>query len=432
MRVLIISLSLLLWASCAHRSDDILEATDYSAEFKSNCQVKLLTQGRAALLQRIQLIRSAKKSIDLQTFIWTDDDCGRILMNEFVTAAHRGVRVRLLCDHLFSDQNASKIAAICKTPNLELKIYNPATKTLRPSTLDLMLKSLGSFHNVNQRMHNKILLVDGKEAICGGRNIEDTYYDNSTGLNFKDLDIAVRGEVTSAMTRSFEQFWASPLSISAASLKDVASKLETAALLNLHVEKIELYQLIQDSIRKDPGAWTNDFKDVEKMAFFSDLPGKNSSQSFSGGGHLNSFLIQSLKQANQRIWIQSPYLVISDRAEELFRSSRKKQPDLEIRVSTNSLAATDSWPTYAFLYKQKKMSIGELNIQLFEFNPLPKDLLEFIPNYNELLKKLNGMSSLPTHLRQSGKVTDYPRLCLHSKCMLIDDCTSRLYYVRLL
>ena len=166
-------------------------------DFKRNCEVKLLDNGRESFLHRIKMIRSAKESIVLQTFIWTADECGRILFHELREAAKRGVKVRIICDHLFSTQDSSALAAISRTENLEIKIYNPAGDSLKPDALVILLESIGDFHKMNQRMHNKLLLVDSNHGICGGRNIEDTYYDNSTGLNFRDLDLAVRGPVTS-------------------------------------------------------------------------------------------------------------------------------------------------------------------------------------------------------------------------------------------
>ena len=44
--------------------------------------VYLLETGDDALLARIHLIRSAIISIDIQTFIWADDESGRFLFQE--------------------------------------------------------------------------------------------------------------------------------------------------------------------------------------------------------------------------------------------------------------------------------------------------------------------------------------------------------------
>ncbi|MCZ6695462.1 MAG: phospholipase D family protein, partial [Acidobacteria bacterium] len=58
----------------------------------------LLEQGFDALAQRVALLRQARDSIDVQTFIWSDDVSGRYFFAECLAAARRGVRVRILAD----------------------------------------------------------------------------------------------------------------------------------------------------------------------------------------------------------------------------------------------------------------------------------------------------------------------------------------------
>lgn len=419
MRVLFLVITVLSLWSCSSTGDGSVGDPASLSDFKRGCQVKLLDNGRGAFLHRIMMIRSAKESIELQTFIWTADECGRILFHELREAAKRGVKVRIICDHLFSTQDSSALAAISRTENLEIKIYNPAGDSLRPDALVIMLESIGNFHKMNQRMHNKLLLVDSKNGVCGGRNIEDTYYDNSLGLNFRDLDVAIRGPVTKEMKKSFEQFWASPICISMTSLKDVAAKMHENITLKLELDKNRLYQKLPELLPDYD--WQAGFMEVEKMAFFSDMPGKNDSKNFSGSSRLNNFIVETLKNAEDRIWIQSPYLVLSNKAKQNFTDIRKANEKLDIKISTNSLAATDSWPTYAFLYRQKKMLIGDLNIEVYELNPMPGDMLEIMPNYSELLELKAGLKSLSKEQWQTGNISLYPRLCMHSKCMLVDN-----------
>src|SRR5262249_49741702 len=64
--------------------------------------VNLLDRGEDALLLRVHLIRAARRSIDLQTFIFAGDDAGYLVLDELVKAARRGVSVRVIADQLFS------------------------------------------------------------------------------------------------------------------------------------------------------------------------------------------------------------------------------------------------------------------------------------------------------------------------------------------
>jgi len=63
-------------------------------------EAAILETGQDVLVARLHLIRSARESIDFQTFSWGDDDSSRLIDWELVAAARRGVRVRLLVDQL--------------------------------------------------------------------------------------------------------------------------------------------------------------------------------------------------------------------------------------------------------------------------------------------------------------------------------------------
>ncbi|HNR92775.1 MAG TPA: phospholipase D-like domain-containing protein, partial [Dokdonella sp.] len=76
--------------------------------------VNLLELGEDALLLRVHLIRAARESIDIQTFIWADDDAGRLLLDELLAAARRGVRVRIIADQLFSLEDAELLSRLAR------------------------------------------------------------------------------------------------------------------------------------------------------------------------------------------------------------------------------------------------------------------------------------------------------------------------------
>jgi len=63
-------------------------------------QVAILDAGQDAMLARLDLIRGATRSIELQTYIFDQDDAGTLFLEELLAAARRGVRVRVLIDQL--------------------------------------------------------------------------------------------------------------------------------------------------------------------------------------------------------------------------------------------------------------------------------------------------------------------------------------------
>ena len=66
----------------------------------------LLNHGEEALILRINLIRSAKESISIQTFSWEFDEVGKFILWELIEAnQNRGVKVNLLIDHMLQVQH---------------------------------------------------------------------------------------------------------------------------------------------------------------------------------------------------------------------------------------------------------------------------------------------------------------------------------------
>ncbi len=68
----------------------------------------LLNNGPEALAWRLRAIDTATASIDLQTFLWTFDSTGSLVLDRLIAAADRGVHVKLLIDDTFlAGQDAS-------------------------------------------------------------------------------------------------------------------------------------------------------------------------------------------------------------------------------------------------------------------------------------------------------------------------------------
>jgi phosphatidylserine/phosphatidylglycerophosphate/cardiolipin synthase-like enzyme len=141
------------------------------------------------------------------------------------------------------------------------------------------------------------------------------------------------------------------------------------------------------------------------VAFCSDQPGKPAD---GGDGAVPNLVTRALgglaRGAEESILIQSPYLVLSERSVGLFRELRDEHPEISVRISTNSLAATDSWPTYAMAYRQRRTMLEDLELRIHEFRPRPADLPRMLA-HREALTRWTGPD---------------PTLCLHSKSVVFD------------
>ena len=82
--------------------------------------------------------------------------------------------------------------------NFELRLYNPIFRQAKVSPLEFAGGIVFRFRDLNRRMHNKLMLVDDRIGIIGGRNIQDEYFDWKDDYNYRDRDLLVAGPVTRA------------------------------------------------------------------------------------------------------------------------------------------------------------------------------------------------------------------------------------------
>lgn len=384
-------------------------------------QVAMVSRGYDALLLRVHLIRHATKSINIQTFIWTNDEVGRLLIAELIEAARRGVKVRIIADHMFSDRDPDTVAFLASVhPNFEVRHYRPATSRLKPSFWRTALASVRSFHDVNQRMHSKVMIIDDAVLITGGRNIENTYYDHSTGLNFRDRDVVVVGPVVKGAVEEFEQFWKFRHTVKSQDLVDVSAALEKNAFKRFdHRDDFHFggYFVSLDKQADDPALIETRFRQrlrpVEQAAFLFDSPGKSKKTS-AQTARITQELSAVLHSAKRTLVIQTPYLVLSSTARALFLELRQRSPAVEIRVSTNSFASTDNLFAYSANYRLRNDYVEGLGLDVHELKPKPGELLTIFPTYSQICDAADVKN------RAMG-TTDRPFLSLHAKSMVIDD-----------
>jgi phosphatidylserine/phosphatidylglycerophosphate/cardiolipin synthase-like enzyme len=419
--------------SCAISSEFQELADHASASSTSEAPVhyvSIVNNGQDALLARIHLIRAAKKSIELQTYIWANDEVGRLVFFELLQAARRGVRVRIIVDQITVAEDPALLARLATAHvNLEISFYNPTFSRGKTTPLMLTTGVLFSFKKINQRMHNKVLIIDGKIGIAGGRNIENKYYDYSHEYNFKDRDIIIIGPAVMQMNGSFERYWDDEVVVKAVHLVDVGQ------------EVIKLVVSDKPTLLDRPDLAF--FSDVDNLAhhhtifedrpslrpslagpveFIADLPGKSSKNEVQIHEDSSRFLREILSEAQKSITIQTPYFVLSRTARNVLKKMRKQNPDLQLIVSSNSLAATDLDLIYAITFKHKRIYIKNLHINLFEFRPYPGDARRYIPRYDQLL----ASHDTPVPLNPSEHndivpaVRDKLRFGMHAKSIVVD------------
>ena len=388
--------------------------------------VAIMGGGYDALLLRVHLIRHARTSIAVQTFIWTNDESGRLLMYELIEAARRGVKVRIIADSLFSAQDPETAAFVATAhPNLQLKHYRPALARLKPSVFHTVLATSRSFYAINQRMHNKVMVFDDEVLITGGRNIENTYFDHSTVMNYRDRDLLVVGPSVREASASFEAFWNYRHCVPSRELLDVAAAISAGTFRQYHTRADYDFGSYFGALDREAddfalvsARFVTRLKPVERATFIADEPGK-ARGFFSTSARITKQLKEALEKAEHSVVVQTPYLVLSNPARRLLQAMQKRHPALRIKVSSNSFASTDNLLAYSANYRLRNRYVQELNLQVYEFKPQPAALPLLFPRHGEFAAEARERIKV-------GRQSAPPFLSLHAKSLVIDD---RIAYV---
>src|SRR5690606_24361664 len=235
--------------------------------------------------------------------------------------------------------------------NFEMRIYNPVLGRARISYPQYVLAAACCWRRLNQRMHNKLLLVDDLAGITGGRNYQNSYYDWDPEYNFRDRDLFVAGPVVADMAASFEQYWGARLTRTLAGLGDVGQLLLREGVPRLPHAPFELPARVEQISRDaDDGrlvdALAAQALPVAAVEFISDPPQKHR-RDYEGVAPSTRGLRELIEGAREEVLLQTPYLVLSPVAQDLFRELHGREDPPRVLVSTNSLAATDAFITYA-------------------------------------------------------------------------------------
>jgi phosphatidylserine/phosphatidylglycerophosphate/cardiolipin synthase-like enzyme len=348
----------------------------FSELLASKTGVYSLEEGDNSMIARAWLCESAENPIDIQYFIFSADNIGLIAVDYLLRAADRGVKIRIVVDDIMVEADADDLLALDSHPNFSIKIYNPSTNIGK--TLPQKLVGLATnFRGVNQRMHNKTFIVDGKVVITGGRNIADEYFDYDHEYNFRDRDVLLIGKTVEEVSDSFKQFWDSELSVPITKIVDENDfELNTEAKIEyVHqyaCNPLNFWPQVREKIRSVPVAFqqiqeTGDLVWVDRVSFISDVPGKNDgTMGLGGGGICTDSLISLIQRAKESIYIQSPYLITTEQSQQLFRQAIER--DVSVNILTNSLSSTDNLEAFNG-YQRDRETLLKLGINIFEFKP---------------------------------------------------------------
>lgn len=124
----------------------------------------------------MELIRSARQSIDVEMYVFTNEDIAR----ELVLAAGRGVRVRVILEGRVNSYNLEEISSALSDGGVLVKWASPDFKLT----------------------HSKMMLVDGKRALVGSINFSKS----AVGKN-REAAAIIEGGTVKEYIDVFERDW---------------------------------------------------------------------------------------------------------------------------------------------------------------------------------------------------------------------------------
>lgn len=335
---------------------------------------RLLPLGPYALDARLQLMRRAQHSLDLQYYVIEDDATGRLLLRSLRDAAARGVRVRLLIDDLYTAHTDAMLRALAELPNLEVRLFNPFC-CLRGSTLGRFAASLGELYRVNHRMHNKLLIADGLFAVAGGRNIGNEYFMLDMSSNFVDMDSLVAGAVVAQLQHIFDQYWNSNVVYPVQALVAAAVPAAQAAAEFERLSPVEhgppelppVDALGYGPIGEDLDAGRVGLIWASARAF-ADPPNKRDTMSPEEAREMSvsKEVRMAIWAAERELVITSPYLIPGPLGIGAFEQLGLRK--VHTVVLTNSLAATDE-PLVHTGYARYRPQLLAYGVELYELSP---------------------------------------------------------------
>ncbi|HEX8516689.1 MAG TPA: phospholipase D family protein [Bacteroidia bacterium] len=399
-------------APVSSESPGISDALSLSEEImKTKTGIRTLENGGESLILRLWLLEHAQGSIDLQYYSFARDATGVAVSSYLVSAADRGVKIRLLLDDAATRMRSHEISLLDSHENIEVRIYNAG---LLLGRLDQRLAKLAKNSNrLLRRMHNKTFTVDGRYCLTGGRNISNEYFDYNRRFNFRDRDVLIIGKAVADVQSSFEKFWNDELTVTYAELAGRRNKKEKykepSRFDKLHEDAGKsLSPAMIDRIKTVPGdmektSSTNPIVWTGNVSFISDVPGKNEDKASREGGICNDSMMALLKLAKTSIDIQSPYFITTEESRLLLREMTQR--GVKIRLLTNSLASIDNIEAFSG-YQQDRQAILDAGVELYEFRPDPEI------RYKLMIPEI-----------QSG-ISYKPVYGLHSKSIIIDGITA--------
>jgi cardiolipin synthase len=157
--------------------------------------VQCFDTGDDAYRAMLEAIGQAKTSISFSTYIFDNDEAGRMFVDALAAAKQRGVEIRVLIDDVGIRYTFPSVRRLLRQAGIKYDTFFP---TLIPWT----------FHYTNLRNHRKLLVVDGQVGFTGGMNIRAGHMESLASSHpIQDMHFRLEGPIVLHLQDTFAADW---------------------------------------------------------------------------------------------------------------------------------------------------------------------------------------------------------------------------------
>jgi cardiolipin synthase len=155
---------------------------------------EVLTNGAQFYPAMLDAIRSAKSSVNMECYIFRNDEIGGQFMTAMAERARAGIPVTLVVDAIGSMWLSISAARRLRRDGVRVEFYQ-RVKWYRLA-------------RINNRTHRELLIVDGRVAFVGGAGVGDQWSTGEHGKRpWRDTMARITGPVVSAIQGVFAENW---------------------------------------------------------------------------------------------------------------------------------------------------------------------------------------------------------------------------------
>ncbi len=274
----------------------------------------------------IRDIDNAQNYIDLEIYIFQSDPVGQLIADALISAAKRGVNIRIMVDGAGSPQwGSNRMARRMETAGIKTRVFHPFPWHLwnwsrSVVRLPMLLKWVYLLLKINSRNHRKTCLIDNQIAYVGSCNICNSHLQQSEGgAGWRDTAVRLEDFPLEELQSAFDMAWHH---------RNIKERIREVFL----------------AVKKDPKFRLNHTWHRRRI--------------------LHKNLLRRIKSSKERVWITNAYFVPDNFLLRYLKEAASREVDVRILLPHKSDVFIMPWASSAF-YE----ILLESNIRVFEYLP---------------------------------------------------------------